>query len=283
MLQDGSLEILDLAINNSKMFPVRKTEGRDPATNPITAFAASTDSIAMVNQRSGSIELRSLDADLQIAEFSGLPSPRISALQFSPEATKLIGAYADGTVVTWDLGSGRFAASSKLSSANVEAVSISRDASMVARITSFRFLSVLTTEDEAVVSRDLGISNVMNATFAGDGKSILLMRNNAAAVLLNSRSLKSIHEVAVKSVTAATFNAEGTFLVLGDAFGSIHIFSLTERRVMARWKAHTGKIVTLEFNRTGDRILSAGADKVLNTWRFNSATPESPAQGDPQK
>lgn len=74
----------------------------------------------------------------------------------------------------------------------------------------------------------------------------------------------------IGSVTALAMDPAGKFLFAADGepggAGFIRKFDLAERKLVATWKAHEDTVYALRLSAKGDRLVSAGADKLAKLW-----------------
>ena len=72
-------------------------------------------------------------------------------------------------------------------------------------------------------------------------------------------------EITNKFVTALAFAPTGSVLAIADR-GDIQLFDVASRTLLASWRAHGDVIYNLDFSRDGQRLASAGGDRLVKVW-----------------
>lgn len=75
-------------------------------------------------------------------------------------------------------------------------------------------------------------------------------------------------------ITALEFSPDGRHLAAADGVpgrpGLLRLFDPTDGRPVASWRAHEDMVFDLEFSRDGQRLVTAGGDKLIKVWEVAS-------------
>jgi len=144
----------------------------------------------------------------------------VFALAFSPDGSRLLGAYDDGTARIW----------------NVKTQKTER---------------VIQADAEAVRSVSYDGSGARLATAGADGTIRIWPVDGGPAVTLVG------HEGPVNS---AEFNHRGDRIVSGGVDRSVRVWDTTDGELLVVLHRHEGAVSGVDFNRSGTRVVSAGDD-----------------------
>jgi WD40 repeat protein len=101
-------------------------------------------------------------------------------------------------------------------------------------------------------------------------------REDKAIVKIWEWPLGQIHEIPRHAATAPclAFSPDSKTLATGFQDGRILIWSVPSCKKLAGFKAHASDVLALRFNAKGDRLASAGRDRVAKTWRWKESKDE---------
>ena len=74
----------------------------------------------------------------------------------------------------------------------------------------------------------------------------------------------------VGRVTALAFSSDGTRLAVGDGeagrSGFVRVFATDSGQRLASWRAHADSVLGLQFSADGQRLVTAGGDRLVRVW-----------------
>ncbi len=112
--------------------------------------------------------------------------------------------------------------------------------------------------------------------FSSDGNSLLVTSFDGTARVFDARTLTLLaalpHET---GLYLAKFNGDGNqvFSVCGDA---VRIWDWRRRTVVAGPFKHAGKIISIDFNRDANQVVTAGSDGTARVWNAATWQPITP-------
>jgi WD40 repeat protein len=84
-------------------------------------------------------------------------------------------------------------------------------------------------------------------------------------------------------VTAIRFAPDGRTLALADGItaesGFVRLISVADGKLAASWRAHADTIFGMDFSRDGQRLVTAGGDKLIKIWDVGSTKELSRLEG----
>lgn len=168
----------------------------------------------------------------------GQPSAGIQRASFSGDGSRLAALTDDGTVIVWDVGTGREVASGGGVTGQPTADSATRPHKATA------------------------------VALGSDGEVLAVGYEDGTAPVLNLESNAQVFSTSAadEAVTAASFSADEFFLALGYRGGSVTVWEAETGDQTAALRGHDGAVNEVTFDAAGERVLSAGDDGTARIW-----------------
>ena len=75
----------------------------------------------------------------------------------------------------------------------------------------------------------------------------------------------------VKGITALTFSPDGMKIVCGTTRGTVQVYDILEKKVVAALSAHSGFVSSVTLSPNAKQIVSAGEDGAIKLWDLSSS------------
>jgi WD40 repeat protein len=146
----------------------------------------------------------------------------------------------------------------------------------VARGSQFTVYDVTSTNFAVVAKVEAHREEVQSLAWSEDGRW-LASGGFRRVVLWDTKTMQPTREFTngfVGRVTALRFSPEGSFLIVADSLvaqrGFIRVIDPGAGVLKTSWPAHDDAVLALDLNREGDRLATAGADKLAKVWDLES-------------
>lgn len=178
--------------------------------------------------------------------------------------------HGDGTIVRWDLATGRQIASYRNGNEEVRAVAFMKDRKRVLSASKDATVSVWEAgkSDKPVTTLDDHNGDITSVAVSSDGRWIVSGGTDATARLYNGTnlSLRRSYRGHRRPVTALAISPNGSLMASGAEDGVIRVWSTRTGRRLRTVRGHTAAITALSFSDDGRQIVSSGGDGMLKFW-----------------
>ncbi len=126
-------------------------------------------------------------------------------------------------------------------------------------VASGREMAALRGHTEAVSSATFGSTDLLLATTSDDGTTMVW----------NLETGQLMHTLSVEprvGVSSAAFSPDRRYLVTNSGMESAHIWCLEDGRIVTELLGHEGIIDHVQFDATGDRVLTSSRDGTARLW-----------------
>ena len=187
--------------------------------------------------------------------------PRISALAFSPDGTRLVSATMEGSVQMWDSETGI----ALTSFVEQDPDSVKHEMKEGAAGAFGSRVVTITYQDPISV---LAFSPNGKLLAAGSHKQIRLWNmktGNWGEGISSINNRKEDREV-FHGAEALVFSPDSTILINGDGNGRIQLWDMTTGDELTTLNGHTEQVETLQFSPDGKTLVSTGQDGTILVW-----------------
>jgi WD40 repeat protein len=212
---------------------------------PIGAIALSRDgTLGAVGTTKGTGDGLVFIIDQQRKKVLGAPLsvgvPRVNALDFDPQSRLLVAGTGFGTVVLIDAH----------------------------RRTAVRLVGPK-------------MSEILAVRFAGDRALIAVDDVGRTSVWRRSGSSFKLLDTfeTTDYLTSVSIRPDGGMLALGDARGTVQLFSVGKHDRTVSFQAHTGSVNGLAWDSRGQTLISTGSDGAASIWDFGQSSPITARMG----
>ncbi|MBV8999229.1 MAG: WD40 repeat domain-containing protein [Solirubrobacterales bacterium] len=175
--------------------------------------------------------IRALQTTDGMTEYLTGHTATVNSVAFRPHADQLVSGSADGTVIVWNLGTGRPLRTLQGDGSQISSVALSPDGKLLA---------------------------------AGDGGGTVTLWNLATGV--RQRSITG----AVGSVETVAFSPNGRTLAFGGDNDTIELWDLAAARAAGMLRGHTDFVYDVAFSPSGTTLASASADQTVILWSLRT-------------
>ncbi len=135
--------------------------------------------------------------------------------------------------------------------------------------------------------------SVVSLCYSADGKRVLSASADGSAALWDAatgvlvrRYVPPGRDTPVPSGSVerphdAAFSPDGRYIATADGTGHVFFYDLASGRLAGDVEAHRGDVLSLCFNRAGDRLATAGSDSRVYVWRASDLIGKRSAQPEP--
>lgn len=262
----GGVEIWNVA-------RLQREHGFDFSAPRALAFSADGRTLAMAGDASG---IALVDVDRGAVRWQqAADGVATLLLELSADARYLALARADGFAEVWDLASSRRllrlprdkARAQALAPQAAQIATGDRGAVELRALDDGRLLWRRELPRQAATPAVVGV-----LAFSADGRFLLATAKNREAFVLDARDgrvLQRMLEPASVDFSVASFNADATQVLIGDASSAGLLWDLQRDR-LRRLDGHTAAVRTASFSADASLALTAGEDGVLKLWDVTS-------------
>ena len=126
-----------------------------------------------------------------------------------------------------------------------------------------------------------GVSSEMNNPFgivldmraSPDGKYLVGGTRDGRILVWDRNDLlhpATMFEDPKNSFYSLEFNRSGSLLVLGDIYGTVHIWDFKARKLVLKVRSHSARILDMKFSPDGRMMASAGMDGAIYLWNVRN-------------
>jgi len=198
--------------------------------------------------------------------------PAVSSLAISPDGTRIVAGYADGTVKIWNDGTGALVRLLNGHTDAVTSVAYSPDGKTI--FSGSADGSVRTWDADSGLSLRIlkGHSGpVFALAISPDGKRLAAGGSGDNVLIWNATSLQPLPALATQlsAVNALAFAHDSKRLAVGGSVPDIQVWNTDAGQFMHALSGHSGGIRALTFSRDGDRLASGSDDRTVGIWPGN--------------
>lgn len=260
-----------------KRYPVRPGAMRTVAASPGAPLLAAPgfEQVLLLHQQ----DLRELGA-------LAFPFGQVEDLAFSADASAFVAAGGTpgqrGGAVVYDVRTGAARGSFGARKDAALTAALSPRADLVAVGGTRRRVQVFRTSDGEALWREAHDDWVTAAAFSPDGKLLATADRQGSVAVREATNGREVHDFKAADgiVTSLAFAPDSSSLAASSADRSVSLFRMRDGRQLFKQTAHSDQALCLTW-RSASRIVSAGADGRLLTWKTNgSRDPELPRVAD---
>ncbi len=188
---------------------------------------------------------------------------------FSPDGTLAATAYGDvfKTLDLWDLDRAQLRFRSQ--GMGVFGVCFSMDSRHVAASGLGGRIRVQETASERIVAEfQDAVGRISALAFLGDGKSLVIGREDGSLSILKWRSGEEITRIAAHRATVCHIEADasGRRMATGSADETVRLWNIATGQEIRRFAGHHGPVTHTRVTPDGAYIISVSADQTMKTW-----------------
>lgn len=198
------------------------------------------------------------NADVRLIEYSSTGS--------------IVSGNGDGTIDFWDVEKREKTVSIRAHSKQIVGIAFSADGSMMA--TGARDENIVKVWD--VTAKEVRhilfghTDSVAAVAFSFDGQLLASVSDDGTAKLWSTVHGEQLASYSTPfALKTLAFSPDGTRLAAAGHFQTIHIWDLTEHRLLHEFQAHWGRIRSLFFSDNGTMLISRGEDNAVRQWRIS--------------
>ncbi|TWU14355.1 Serine/threonine-protein kinase PknB [Symmachiella macrocystis] len=211
----------------------------------------------------------------------------VYCLHYLPGDATLVSSGSDEMIYSWDRATGKKIGEFAGHERDAEQLAVSPDGRYVASASSDGTLRLwdLQNQEEPPIIWDFHDSRVLCVAYSQDGRHIAAGTVHGGVFLVDTKT--NTHRKLGSQpdgVESVTFLSDGDWLATGDRGATIHLWpvtadagqdnSMSEKKIMPYWKAHTGRVQALAVTPGSNLLVSGGLDGVINMWTTNPQSAE---------
>ena len=197
----------------------------------------------------------------------------VLSVMFSPDGTKLVSGSLDGTVILWEVSTGKNLATLEGTMGGLhKSVAFSPDGTLIAHTSG-----LAGTVEIWAVSTENNINTIFehtdsvhSAAFSPDGTKLAAALSVSQGVKLwEIKTGKNIATFAegMGSVISVAFSPDGAKLACTPgALGRVKLWEVETRKEIATFQKHTGWVSSVVFSPDGAKLASGADDKTVKLW-----------------
>ncbi len=193
----------------------------------------------------------------------------ISALAFSADGSRLASASAEQTICLWDTTSWTRVNTLLGEGPEGQCLIFAQDGRTLASVGPDGGINVWETQrasrpNHPIIHPD----RLSHAAFSPDHRTMYAVADGIvlAQNVTNFAEQARVPALGTNNAWVA-LSPDGAALIAGDEGGGLNVWNLSAARVVARIRAHTGRLQGLGFAADGRTLFSVGADRWVKSWR----------------
>ncbi len=188
---------------------------------------------------------------------------------FSPDGTRIVSGYADGSARVWDAATGMRLLVLRADTAPVHDATFSPDGKLIATASWDRTVRLWNASTGQLIRVLRGHTDyVESVRFSPHGRRLVSSSRDGTARIwdvANGRQLLVLrgHKGRVYS---AAFSPDGRFVVTASTDKTARVWDATSGKQVLVLRGHTGAVISAVFSPHGRRIATASADHTARIW-----------------
>jgi serine/threonine protein kinase/dipeptidyl aminopeptidase/acylaminoacyl peptidase len=257
---DRLIRIWDLRTGNI----LRLLEGH---TDSVTGVSFTPDGQTLLSSGDSTIRLWDVASSREIKRFEGHEGTVYSAV-FTPDFTRIVSAGSDQTIRIWDRETGEQLRVLRGHADSVYNVTVSPDGQQIRSASADATLRIWDFDSGQQMQMMSFPSPIYSATYSSDDRSVVVVREDGTARLLDSDTYREIlvYRGHLFNVFSAGFSPDGQYLVTSSRDLSARLWNPSTGEQLRVFEGHSADVASAVFSPDGRYIATASWDGSVRVW-----------------
>ena len=199
-------------------------------------------------------------------------SDAVTSVSFSPDGKYIASGSWDGTVILWEVESGKEIRTLTGHTASVNSVSFSPDGKYLASGSNDETVKLCEVESGKELRTSYHTDAVSFVSFSPDGKYIASGRRDDTVKLWEAESGKEIRTLNGHKdwVNTVSFSPDGKYIASGSDDETVKLWEVESGKEIRTFEAHTFFLDSISFSPDGKYIVSGSGDDTIKLWEVES-------------
>ena len=250
----------------------------------ITQIAYSPNGMHLAAAGSAGIWIYDVTIHQEVALLTENTGP-VSGVAFSPDGSTIVGGYSDGSVLVWDVKTGKRKQTLITEQEWVRSVAFSPDGKTIASGGACvegmcPGITLLDTETGKRLKSFGGLYTTLSLCFSPDGKTlassgddwdsnIRLWDVQTGELLKTLKKRTAFEDFEGRDVNSVVFSPDGNTIASGSGNGTIRLWNVHTGEFIKYLEGHTKSVNSVVFSPNGNTLLSTGEDGAC-LWDVNT-------------